>query len=151
MDESLEQQFLDAVDRACSKTGELLRYCYIKRIDCYWERLAKHGHYFVVYCPSMLFAGVRARQDFLRTIARSLSLDELICVNARRLLRDPGSTLKQKYPSLWLDLQWIETHAQGELDRENRTFLHLRKLSQECASGDSGSDCFGEACGDVGL
>jgi hypothetical protein len=50
---------------------------------------------------------VQAEKEILREIAENMGLVQVVCMNAKRLLRDPKSKLKDNDPRLWLDLQMV--------------------------------------------
>jgi hypothetical protein len=48
---------------------------------------------------------IQAKKVILRELAENMGLIQVVCFNAKRLLRDPMSKLKQSEPRLWLELQ----------------------------------------------
>lgn len=108
-EEILVQKFTTVVEERCPELDELLEYCHVELVNSYWGKPPKLYQHFVVYSPSYLFASVNAYKDIFRGVAIDLGISEAICMNATRIIRDPASTLKQKDPFLWLELQWVAT------------------------------------------
>jgi hypothetical protein len=52
---------------------------------------------------------VQAQKEILREIADNMGLVQVVCINAKPILRDPMSKLKKTNPRLWLELQWVAT------------------------------------------
>jgi hypothetical protein len=50
---------------------------------------------------------IQAKKEILRELAENMGLIQVVCLNAKRLLRDPMSKLKQSEPRLWLELQLV--------------------------------------------
>ncbi len=106
-EEVLIQKFTTVVEDRCPNLGELLQYCHVELVNFCWGKPSKLFQYFAVYSPDVLFASVNAYKNILRGIANNLGIPEAVCMNATRIIRDPGSTLKQKNPILWLELNWV--------------------------------------------
>ncbi|MBW4628722.1 MAG: hypothetical protein KME49_25210 [Brasilonema octagenarum HA4186-MV1] len=108
-EEILVQKFTAVLNERCPELAGLLEYCHVELVNSYWGNPPKLSQYFVVYSSDQLFDSINAYKDIFRGIAKNLGISETICMNATRILRDPASTLKQKNPILWLELQWIVT------------------------------------------
>lgn len=103
----LVEKFTSLVKERCPYLGNLLQNCHVELVNSYWGRPAKLSQHFVVYCPEHVFPLINPRKLIFRGIAKNLGIPEAICMNATRIIRDPASTLKDKDPVLWLELQWI--------------------------------------------
>jgi hypothetical protein len=105
----LAQEFTRVVSHYYPKLGELLDGCYVKVITCFWGRPARRLQYIGIYCSEEMLSCVQAQKEILRELADNMGLVQVVCMNAKRLLRDPMSKLKQNDPRLWLELQWVAT------------------------------------------
>lgn len=106
-EEILVQKFTTVAKERCPEISDLLQYCHIELVSFYWGVNPKLCQYFVVYFPHQLFTSIIEYRDIFRDIAQDLGTSEAICMNATRIIRDPGSNLKQTNPVLWLELQWV--------------------------------------------
>lgn len=106
-EEVLVQKFITVAQGRCPKLGELLQYCHVELVNSYWGYPPKLIQHFVVFYPNMLFASVNAYKDIFRGVAQDLGISDAVCINATRIIRDPASRLKEKNPTLWLELQWV--------------------------------------------
>ncbi|MEH1890793.1 MAG: hypothetical protein V7K92_15520 [Nostoc sp.] len=106
-EEVLVQKFITVAQGRCFKLGELLHYCHVELVNSYWGYPPKLIQHFVVFYPNMLFASVNAYKDIFRGVAQDLGISDAVCINATRIIRDPASRLKEKNPTLWLELQWV--------------------------------------------
>ncbi len=106
-EEVLVQKFIAVVKKRCPKLGQLLQCCHVELVNSYWGCPPKLIQHFVVYYPNLLFASVNAHKDIFRGVAQDLGVSDAVCMNATRIIRDPASTLKEKNPILWLELQWL--------------------------------------------
>ena len=106
-EEVLVQKFITVAQGRCPKLGELLQYCHVELVNSYWGYPPKLIQHFVVFYPNMLFASVNTYKDIFRSVAQDLGLSDAVCINATRIIRDPASRLKEKNPTLWLELQWV--------------------------------------------
>ncbi|AFZ60277.1 hypothetical protein ACOWPH_18725 [Anabaena sp. PCC 7938] len=103
----LAKEFTRVVNHYYPNTGELLEKCHVKVITCFWGRPAKRFQYIGIYCSEDLMPYVKAQKEILREIAGNMGLIQVVCMNAKRLLRDPMSKLKQSEPRLWLELHLV--------------------------------------------
>ncbi len=106
-EEILVQKLTTVSKERCPELAGLLSYCHVELVNFYWGWPPKLSQHFVVYSSNQLFTSVNAYKDILRSVAQDLGISEVICMNATRIIRDPGSTLKQTNPVLWLELQWV--------------------------------------------
>jgi hypothetical protein len=103
----LAKEFTRVVSHYYPQLGELLDGCYVKVITCFWGRPARRLRYIGIYCSEEILSHVKAQKEVLRELADNMGLVQVVCMNARRLLRDPMSKLKQTEPRLWLELQMV--------------------------------------------
>ena len=106
-EEILAQEFIRVVNDYYPTLGELLAGCYVKVITCFWGRPAKRFQYIGIYCREDIMPYIQAQKQILRELAENMGLIQVVCLNAKRLLRDPMSKLKQSEPRLWLELQLV--------------------------------------------
>ena len=105
-EEELAKEFRDLVNRYYPKTGQILQRCCVKVITTHWGRPLRRVQYVGIYCPEEVIDLVSIELDALRDIAENMGLEQVICRNANRLLRDPLSKIKQTEPRFWLELHW---------------------------------------------
>jgi hypothetical protein len=105
----LAQEFTRVVKQYYPKTGELLDGCYVKVITCFWGRPAKRFQYIGIYCSAALIPALQAQKEILREVADNMGLIQVVYINAKRLLRDPMSHMRQSHTRLWLELQLVAT------------------------------------------
>ncbi len=105
----LAKEFTRVVNHYYPKVGELLDGCYVKVITCFWGRPARRLQYIGIYCSEEMLPFVQAQKEILRELADNMGLVQVVCMNARRLLRDPMSKLKHNDPRLWLELHLVAT------------------------------------------
>ncbi|MEA5621010.1 hypothetical protein VB711_24705 [Cronbergia sp. UHCC 0137] len=103
----LAKEFTRVVNQYYPNAGKVLEGCHVKVITCFWGRPAKRFQYIGIYCSEDKMPDVKARKEILREIAENMGLIQVVCINAKRLLRDPMSKLKQSDTRLWLDLHLI--------------------------------------------
>ncbi|MBF2001940.1 MAG: hypothetical protein IGS50_10600 [Synechococcales cyanobacterium C42_A2020_086] len=103
----LTQEFITLVNQFYPELQNLLRHCYVKVVSSYGTRIRKRLLYVVLYCPEEILMLVQGQKAAFSDIAHNMGLADVVCINATRLLRDPASTLKQRYPRLWLDLHFM--------------------------------------------
>jgi hypothetical protein len=105
----LAKEFIRIVNEYYPKIGELLEGCYVKVITNYWGRPPKQLRYIGIYCSEEMIPYLQGHKESLRDIAENMGLVQVVCMNAKRLVRDPKSKLKQDAPRMWLELQLIAT------------------------------------------
>ncbi|MCC5635656.1 hypothetical protein LC593_07285 [Nostoc sp. CHAB 5844] len=105
----IAKEFIRIVSEYYPKVGELLDGCHVKVITCFWGRPARRLQYIGIYCSEEMLPYVREQQRILRDIADNMGLVQVVCMNAKRLIRDPKSKLKDTDPRLWLELQMVAT------------------------------------------
>ncbi|MEH1898834.1 MAG: hypothetical protein V7K94_26735 [Nostoc sp.] len=103
----LAKEFTRVLNHYYPKVGELLDGCHVKVITCFWGRPARRLQYIGIYCSAEMISCVQAHKEILREVAGNMGLVQVVCMNAKRLLRDPMSKLKENNPRLWLELQWV--------------------------------------------
>jgi hypothetical protein len=103
----LAQEFTRIVSHYYPETGEILAKCHVKVITSFWGRPAKRFQYIGVYCSEEIMPLVQAQKNVLREVADNMGLIQVVCINAKRLLRDPLSKLPHCEPRLWLELQLV--------------------------------------------
>jgi hypothetical protein len=79
----------------------------VKVITCFWGRPARRLQYIGIYCSGEMLPYVQTQKEILREVAENMGLVQVVCMNAKRLLRDPMSKLKDNDPRLWLELQMV--------------------------------------------
>ncbi|WP_228014380.1 hypothetical protein [Fortiea sp. LEGE XX443] len=105
----IAKEFIRIVSEYYPKVGELLDGCHVKVITCFWGRPARRLQYIGIYCSEEMLPYVKDHQKILRDIAENMGLVQVVCMNAKRLIRDPKSKLKDTDPRLWLELQMVAT------------------------------------------
>jgi hypothetical protein len=103
----LAQEFTRIVDDYYPDLGEILEKCHVKVITSFWGRPAKRFQYIGIYCADDIIPLVQSQKEILREVAENMGLIQVVCMNAKRLLRDPLSKLRQSEPRLWLDLHLV--------------------------------------------
>ncbi|WP_231866951.1 MULTISPECIES: hypothetical protein [unclassified Anabaena] len=103
----LAKEFTRVVNQYYPKVGELLDGCHVKVITCFWGRPVRRLQYIGIYCSDEMLPHVQAHKEILRELAENMGLVQVVCMNAKRLLRDPLSKLKDNDPRLWLDLHMV--------------------------------------------
>jgi hypothetical protein len=105
----IAKEFKRIVSEYYPKVGEILDGCHVKVITCFWGRPPRRLQYIGIYCSEEMLPYVREQQKILRDIADNMGLVQVVCMNAKRLIRDPKSKLKDTDPRLWLELQMVAT------------------------------------------
>ncbi|MFM7560824.1 hypothetical protein [Cylindrospermopsis raciborskii] len=103
----LAQEFARIVDHYYPDLGEILAICHVKVVTSFWGRPPKRFQYVAIYCPGNVMPLVQSQRAILREMAENMGLIQVVCMNAKRLLRDPLSNLKHSQPRLWLDLHLV--------------------------------------------
>jgi len=103
----LAHEFTRVIQEYYPEVGKLLHRCYVRVITTYWGKPPQRLRYIGIYCPQELIISVNTNKDILQEVADNMGLEQVVCINARRLLQDPKSKLKQVDPRFWLELQWI--------------------------------------------
>lgn len=103
----LAQEFARIVNHYYPNIGEILARCHVKVITGFWGRPAKRFQYVGIYCSDEIMPLVQEQKKILREVADNMGLIQVVCMNAKRLLRDPLSKLKQSEPRLWLELHLV--------------------------------------------
>ncbi len=109
-EEDLIKQFTTMIERSFPELGRSLRYCHLKVIQFSRSQYCDLTELQIgIYCPESLIAIIKSQKNLLRNVATHLGLDDILCINANRLLRDTASKIKDTHPRLWLELHWILT------------------------------------------
>jgi hypothetical protein len=103
----LAEEFTRIVDHYYPHLGEILEHCHVKVITSFWGRPARRFQYVGIYCSDDIMPLVQAHKEILREVADNMGLIQVVCLNAKKLLRDPLSKLRQSEPRLWLDLHLV--------------------------------------------
>ncbi|WP_199336336.1 hypothetical protein [Nostoc sp. FACHB-110] len=106
-EETLVEKFTTVVKERCPELNALLPYCHVELVYSYWGRPQKLLQYFVIFAPHQVFASVNGFTGSFRSVAQDMGIANALCMNATRIIRDRCSTLKQKDPVLWLELQLL--------------------------------------------
>jgi hypothetical protein len=101
------QEFTRILDHYYPDLGEILENCHVKVITSFWGRPARRFQYIGIYCSDDIMPLVQSQKEILREVAENMGLIQVVCINAKRLLRDPLSKLRQSEPRLWLDLHLV--------------------------------------------
>lgn len=109
--ESLAQEFKKIVSTYYPESEKVLKFCYVKVIDCYIERLGRRFYYVGVYYPEALITSIKAQHSAFKEISENMGLAGVVCMNANHIIRDPMSKLKQETPHLWMELYWIAVQS----------------------------------------
>ncbi|NET00258.1 MAG: hypothetical protein F6K62_19010 [Sphaerospermopsis sp. SIO1G2] len=103
----LAQEFTRIVDHYYPDLGEVLANCHVKVITSFWGQPAQKFQYIGIYCSDDILPLLQANKHLFREVAENMGLIQVVCVNAKKLLRDPLSKLRQSEPRLWLELQLV--------------------------------------------
>lgn len=106
-EEELVQEFIDVVDRYYPRAGRLLRRCHVRLIVSHWGKPPRELQYIGIYCPDNIVVAVKTYRNLMREIAQNIGLNDVVCLNATRLLRDPLSKVRESDPRFWLELTWV--------------------------------------------
>ncbi|MEA5533399.1 hypothetical protein [Crocosphaera sp. XPORK-15E] len=114
--EQLVQEYRNIISHSYPELASLLNDCYLTIIDGYLNPVSQPYHYLGVYYAGRAGKEIVFYQKELKKIAENLGLVEVVFLNAKRLIRDPLSRLQQENPRLWLELYWISTKIETNLD-----------------------------------
>ncbi|ABA23650.1 conserved hypothetical protein [Trichormus variabilis ATCC 29413] len=106
-EETLVEKFTTVVKERCPELSAFLPYCHVELVNSYWGKPQKLLQYFVIFAPHQVFATVTGFAETFRSVAEDMGIANAICMDATRIIRDRCSTLKQKDPILWLELQFL--------------------------------------------
>ncbi|OLP17296.1 hypothetical protein BST81_15890 [Leptolyngbya sp. 'hensonii'] len=115
-EEGLSQEFRDLVDFVYPSVGALLQQCYVKVIFSTWGNPPKRLQYIGVYSPGDALPTMQLQKSKLRRVAQIIGLQDVVCINATRIVRDPMSKLRTSDPRFWLELQWIISQSDSGLN-----------------------------------
>lgn len=105
----LAKEFTRVVSQYYPKLGEVLDGCHVRVITSFWGRPARRLQYIGIYATEEVVPYLQAHKHILRELADNMGLVQVVIMNFQPLLRDPFSTMKDKNPHLWLELQWLAT------------------------------------------
>lgn len=114
--EKLIQEYRTLVNHNYPYISFLLNDCYLKIIDGCLNRISSSYYYLGIYYAGRNNREIISYQNELRTIAANFGMVDVVFINARRIIRDPLSSLKQQNPRLWLELYWISSKVTTCLD-----------------------------------
>ena len=114
--EKLIQEYRHIVSRAYPNIGSLLNDCYITILDGCLNKISSPYYYLGIYYSGRGVKEIIAYQKELKELAKTLGMIEIVFINAKPLIRDPLSRLKQDNPRLWLELYWIVARVETNLD-----------------------------------
>ncbi|GBF79037.1 hypothetical protein [Aphanothece sacrum] len=106
--ERLVQEYLEIINRYYPKVGDLLKDCHVTLCQVSLRKSREnHYYYLAIYYSSPRSKTVVSYQNELKEVAENLGLVDVTFLNAKTLIRDPLSQLKQQNPRLWLELYWL--------------------------------------------
>ncbi len=114
--EKLVEEYIYLVNKYYPHIGYLLNYCYLTIIDGWSKKRQSYYHYLSIYYAAQTGNNILLYQNELKELAENLGLFEVIFLNATRIIRDPISNLKKQNPRLWLELYWIATKIDSQID-----------------------------------
>ncbi len=114
--EKLLEEYVCLVNKYYPHISYLLSYCYLTVIDAWSKKQEKSYHYLGIYYSATTGKNILLYQKELKELAENLGLVEVVFLNATRIVRDPFSNLKKKNPRLWLELYWIATKIEPQID-----------------------------------
>ncbi|ACK65844.1 conserved hypothetical protein [Rippkaea orientalis PCC 8801] len=114
--EKLVEEYIYLVNKYYPHIGYLLSYCYLTVIDGWSKKQERSYHYLGIYYAAQTGRSILLYQNELKELAENLGLFEVIFLNATRIVRDPLSNLKTQNPRLWLELYWIATKIDSQID-----------------------------------
>ena len=114
--EKLLEEYVCLVNKYYPHISYLLSCCYLTVVDSWAERQDKSYHYLAIYYSARTGKKILLYQKELKELAENLGLIQVVCLNATRIVRDPLSNLKKKNPRLWLELYWIATNIEPQID-----------------------------------
>ncbi|MEL4894672.1 hypothetical protein [Crocosphaera sp. Alani8] len=114
--EKLVQKYRNLVSYSYPYINSLLNDCYIKIIDGCLNPISPPYYYLGIYYVGRQGKEIILYQEELKKIAKTFGMIDVVFLDAKRLIRDPVSTLKKENPRLWLELYWISTKVTTNLD-----------------------------------
>ena len=114
--EKLLEEYVHLVNKYYPHISHLLSSCYLTLVDSWAKKQEKVYHYLAIYYCARTGENILLYQKELKELAENLGLVEVVCLNATRIVRDPLSNLKKKNPRLWLELYWIATKIEHQID-----------------------------------
>ncbi|ACB49924.1 conserved hypothetical protein [Crocosphaera subtropica ATCC 51142] len=114
--EKLVNEYRHLVNASYPYINSLLNNCYIKIIDGYLNPVSPAYYYLGIYYAGRNGKEITLYKYELKNIAKTFGMIDVVFINAKRIIRDPASTLKQENPRLWLELYWISSKVTTNLD-----------------------------------
>ncbi|MDJ0510140.1 MAG: hypothetical protein QNJ64_12930 [Crocosphaera sp.] len=114
--EKLVQEYRTIVNDNYPYINSLLNDCYLKIIDGCLNRMSPPYYYLGIYYAGRNNKEITLYQHELKKIANNFGMIDIVFINAKRIIRDPLSSLKQQNPRLWLELYWISSKVKTSLD-----------------------------------
>ncbi len=114
--EKLVQEYRNIVNYSYPYINSLLNDCYIYIIDGCLNLISSHYYYLGIYYAGKQGKEIILYQKELKEIAKTFGMVDVVFLNAKRIIRDPLSTLKKENPRLWLELYWISSKVTTNLD-----------------------------------
>ncbi len=114
--EKLVKEYRHLVNDSYPYINSLLNNCYIHIIDGCLNPVSPPYYYLGVYYAGRQGKEIILYQNELKKIAKTFGMIDVVLINAKRIIRDPVSTLKKENPRLWLELYWICSKVTTYLD-----------------------------------
>ncbi|EAZ92911.1 hypothetical protein [Crocosphaera chwakensis] len=114
--EKLVHEYRHFVNASYPYIHSLLNNCYLKIIDGCLNPISSPYYYLGIYYAGRNGKEVTLYKNELRKIANRFSMIDIVFINAKRIIRDPASTLKKENPRLWLELYWVASKVTPNLD-----------------------------------
>ncbi|MGK7955314.1 MAG: hypothetical protein AB4063_08640 [Crocosphaera sp.] len=114
--EKLVREYRQLVNASYPYINSLLNNCYIYIIDGCLNPVSPPYYYLGVYYAGRQDKEIILYQNELKKIAKTFGMIDVVLINAKRIIRDPVSTLKKENPRLWLELYWICSKVTTYLD-----------------------------------
>lgn len=114
--EKLVQEYCHLISDAYPDIGALLNDCYVAIIDGCLNSVSSPYYYLGVYYSGRKSRKIIAYRKELKCMAESFGIIDVVFIDANPLIRDPRSYLKKANPRLWLELYWIATRLETNLD-----------------------------------
>ncbi|WP_107666558.1 hypothetical protein [Cyanothece sp. BG0011] len=114
--EKLVNEYRYLINDSYPYINSLLNNCYIKIIDGCLNPVSAPYYYLGIYYAGRNGKEITLYKNELRQIANSFGMIDIVFINAKRIIRDPASTLKKENPRLWLELYWVSSKVSTNLD-----------------------------------
>ncbi len=114
--DKLVQEYRHLVNHNYPYIDSLLNDCYLKIIDGCLNGMSPPYYYLGIYYAGRNNKEIILYQNELRKVAENFGMVDVVFINAKRIIRDPLSSLKTQNPRLWLELYWISSKVTTRLD-----------------------------------